>query len=1103
MPFDLKREKRGWKVVDDKGREYSRKPLTKKRATAQLKALYSAYNRGEFKEIKGGYIVKHENEDHKLMYGEGFFSDVYDKVKKAVRNTVDLLKRVPPIRKDYPPNVRALLSQYGNGLIVGLTIRREPIQSFINKALGYITSGKWDKAKRDANYDNMFHLSLVADIKSGTDIRRILIEKNEVINMSTNFSTTDKQTLFPLATPNAMTLMELMNGTRQRMGDENFFKYDAFTNNCQNFVLNLVETAGVMTPEAKAFILQPVEDLLKGLPSYTPFVARAITDLGALANRVIYGEGACCEKCAMGQACKSSRGGATIVVGGKKLRSIYIGAKGGVLSAEDQKELLASEGFTEEPSEFKKPEELVKRDWEDETAFKRRKLKQRLQTERMEEAGITPADQKKAIMENNIKRLEDDIKAIEDMFKVKMVWQNDPDTIRKLKEIKDRKDKDKAIKVLYDGAVSLFQQGKDFISKDPKGKAIATITDTILKVFGAHPDDDAEREAQRQELIRLYEQRKKMGEEYQSRLGSQLVDMRLKLKGMKDGLMKFKLANKGQLSAEKKFKGRDATGKPIYEGSGPAGSKVASPHDKLRTEAFQLLQTKKAYRKSIDDWEKIKEARTVQSQSGVGMNLKPSEREMKARATMREMTIEYGPIDTAKANELRRTAEDATARLPAVVARLAEIAREVSIPENDIEDWASGRRRASGRKKGGIKEDPQSVFQAFKKQTVIRDFGNRWKTKLSLASFRRLIGLWEYDLQRIFEKQNETEKERTTAKYTKWFEKIKELRGKIDALMNDLPDEQDKEGGADLPLNPDQKRRLDRILSSYKKRDREIGSFYDEVETFVPDYIARLREEEERTRKRNEERRKRATERTPADDGDGGESRTPTSQTVGSPTVVDTKDPKAMEQRREAQRGEWTLREIRYDPAGSGKDTGLKGYTIINPDGEEVETITRGTRTVSEGKKTSSREETDAEMKDRAKLRINALQQTGRGMDMKTMAGGSILSQLKKLKVPKTKYLGAIRSAGSSKGYDPKKIQLSDDGEHKIMVVDEEGKKHYAGRVGYGDFHIWSVLESKKDVPTGYASQKQKDYLARATKIKGDWKKDKYSPNSLAIALLW
>jgi hypothetical protein len=169
----------------------------------------------------------------------------------------------------------------------------------------------------------------------------------------------------------------------------------------------------------------------------------------------------------------------------------------------------------------------------------------------------------------------------------------------------------------------------------------------------------------------------------------------------------------------------------------------------------------------------------------------------------------------------------------------------------------------------------------------------------------------------------------------------------------------------------------------------------------------------------------------------------------------------------------------------------VTGYRISDGNGVKVETVMRNTG------------ETDASLLERVKARMRNLQLSGSGMDMRQMAGGSILAQLKKLKVAKTKYLGAIRSAGTSNGYDPKKIQLSDDGEHKIMVVDEEGKKHYAGRVGYGDFHIWTMLESKKDVPSGFASQKQKDYLARATKIKGNWKKDKYSPNSLAIALLW
>ena len=103
--------------------------------------------------------------------------------------------------------------------------------------------------------------------------------------------------------------------------------------------------------------------------------------------------------------------------------------------------------------------------------------------------------------------------------------------------------------------------------------------------------------------------------------------------------------------------------------------------------------------------------------------------------------------------------------------------------------------------------------------------------------------------------------------------------------------------------------------------------------------------------------------------------------------------------------------------------------------------------------------------------------------------------------MPQQAYLRRIKEAASREGY--KNVALAKDGIHKIVVFDEEGKPHYAGRKGYGDFHIYSLLEQKGDVPRGTAETKRKAYRARATNIRGDWKKDKYSPNNLAIKLLW
>ena len=60
----------------------------------------------------------------------------------------------------------------------------------------------------------------------------------------------------------------------------------------------------------------------------------------------------------------------------------------------------------------------------------------------------------------------------------------------------------------------------------------------------------------------------------------------------------------------------------------------------------------------------------------------------------------------------------------------------------------------------------------------------------------------------------------------------------------------------------------------------------------------------------------------------------------------------------------------------------------------------------------------------------------------------------------------------------------------KYMIHDGHHFIHF-GQMGYEDY-----TKHKDD-------DRRKRYLARATKIKGDWKEDKYSPNNLSIHILW
>jgi hypothetical protein len=77
------------------------------------------------------------------------------------------------------------------------------------------------------------------------------------------------------------------------------------------------------------------------------------------------------------------------------------------------------------------------------------------------------------------------------------------------------------------------------------------------------------------------------------------------------------------------------------------------------------------------------------------------------------------------------------------------------------------------------------------------------------------------------------------------------------------------------------------------------------------------------------------------------------------------------------------------------------------------------------------------------------------------------------------------------KGSDDAEIYLSERKDKKFCVVAPDGKTVHFGQKGYDDF-------------TKHQDEaRRENYLARATGIKGNWRRNKYSANNLAINLLW
>jgi len=303
MPYHIVPFEDGYRVMSQSGAFFSQKPLPLTVAKRQQRALYAKEKKGDVYEGGSYTYMRHNGQPHFIMKGEGFFGDLFAKVKSVASNLVSSVATKAlsvvasatsyPLRNDYPPKVRAILSQYGSGIVNQLLLRREPIQGAVETALNYISLGRFAQVKKELNYDNVFHLSLIAVMTMPDQQQvRIMMEKNEVINMTTDIKVDgDKVEYLPVPVPCCITLNEMMARTQSFYG-EGYFQYDAFRDNCQAFINTILTANNLNTPQIHAFVLQDTASILKGLPNYVSPFANLTTNIAGLADRAIQGEGA-------------------------------------------------------------------------------------------------------------------------------------------------------------------------------------------------------------------------------------------------------------------------------------------------------------------------------------------------------------------------------------------------------------------------------------------------------------------------------------------------------------------------------------------------------------------------------------------------------------------------------------------------------------------------------------------------------------------------------------------------------------------------------------------------------------------------------------------
>ena len=194
---------------------------------------------------------------------------------------LDVGLKILGYRNGLSPKINNFLDKIGNEKITSIIIVRQPLQKIIDVLLNAISFGDYNKNKERLKYDSYYHLKLLINGK-------YVLEKNERINIEYYKKVKNEQQMNVKLLNNNMNIDELFSKTLNNMGERLFYNYDAFKNNCQIFVLNLLKSLGVNNIEYNKFVKQNVDELIKNNPILPP-VSKTITDIASSANILING----------------------------------------------------------------------------------------------------------------------------------------------------------------------------------------------------------------------------------------------------------------------------------------------------------------------------------------------------------------------------------------------------------------------------------------------------------------------------------------------------------------------------------------------------------------------------------------------------------------------------------------------------------------------------------------------------------------------------------------------------------------------------------------------------------------------------------------------
>jgi len=180
-----------------------------------------------------------------------------------------------------PKHFRKFLDKNGDERVEALDLWRVPLDKLTTTTLQIITAGTWEDIKKRAGMDKLFHTFAVINGK-------YLYEKT-AIPVLTNlpdgkiFSSNDGGVHTVKAPVKNISIRDMIGNAINKMGDL-YFSYNAFENNCQDFLEATLEANGMNTETTHNFLKQDIKRLIQETPGFSKYIATKLTNIATAAQ---------------------------------------------------------------------------------------------------------------------------------------------------------------------------------------------------------------------------------------------------------------------------------------------------------------------------------------------------------------------------------------------------------------------------------------------------------------------------------------------------------------------------------------------------------------------------------------------------------------------------------------------------------------------------------------------------------------------------------------------------------------------------------------------------------------------------------------------------